>query len=179
MSNCIHHNVWDGMLYPFPNFSSCTIEVWEWISNFISHFTGHVITYPCWDLKLKHVSKRGPGHSQTLCISHRSHHYLNTRVPGRLSKGLRPSEVTTTLNFVYFYGCSNIFSIVEREGWFLCQLISQLAYHFLTRISIKIQTQEISLKKSSAKCWVILFRLWCFNRDQEAFRPPTKLWQCP
>ena len=25
------------------------IQVWEWISNFIPHFTGHVITYPCWD----------------------------------------------------------------------------------------------------------------------------------
>ena len=30
-------------------FMTCTIEVWEWISNLISHFTGHVITYPCWD----------------------------------------------------------------------------------------------------------------------------------
>ena len=35
-----------------------TVEVWEWISNFITHFTGHVITYPCWVLKLIHVSKR-------------------------------------------------------------------------------------------------------------------------
>ena len=25
-----------------------TVEVWEWISNFASNFTGHVITYPCW-----------------------------------------------------------------------------------------------------------------------------------
>ena len=35
--------------YPFPNFNDGTVEVWEWISNFIPHFTGHVITYPCWD----------------------------------------------------------------------------------------------------------------------------------
>ena len=26
-----------------------TVEVWEWINNFIPHFTRHVITYPCWD----------------------------------------------------------------------------------------------------------------------------------
>ena len=26
-----------------------TDEVWEWIINFIPHFTGHVISYPCWD----------------------------------------------------------------------------------------------------------------------------------
>ena len=35
--------------YPFINFNGATFEVWEWISNFIPHFTGHVITYPCWD----------------------------------------------------------------------------------------------------------------------------------
>ena len=28
---------------------NCTVSVKEWISNFIPHFTGHVITYPCWD----------------------------------------------------------------------------------------------------------------------------------
>ena len=25
------------------------VDVWEWISNFIPHFTDHVITYPYWD----------------------------------------------------------------------------------------------------------------------------------
>ena len=29
--------------------NGATAEDWEWISNFIPHFTGHVITYPCWD----------------------------------------------------------------------------------------------------------------------------------
>ena len=46
ISNYIHNNVWDEMTYPFWNFYDCTVEVWEWISNFIPHFTGHVITYP-------------------------------------------------------------------------------------------------------------------------------------
>ena len=36
--------MYDEITYPFPNFNSCTIEVWEWISNFIPHFTGYVIT---------------------------------------------------------------------------------------------------------------------------------------
>ena len=40
--------VWDKITYQFPNLSGATVEVWQWISNFISHFTGHVITYP-WD----------------------------------------------------------------------------------------------------------------------------------
>ena len=37
--------VWDEITYLFPNFSGATIEVWEQISNFILHFTGHVIIY--------------------------------------------------------------------------------------------------------------------------------------
>ena len=38
-----------GITYQFSNFNGVTVEVWEWISNFIPHFTGHVITHPCWD----------------------------------------------------------------------------------------------------------------------------------
>ena len=44
-----HYKVWDEIIYPFPNFNRATVEVWEWISNFIPHFIGHVITYSCWD----------------------------------------------------------------------------------------------------------------------------------
>ena len=49
ISNYIHCKVWGEITYPFPNFNGSTIEVWEWMSNFILHFTGHVITYPWWD----------------------------------------------------------------------------------------------------------------------------------
>ena len=51
--------MWGEITYPYPNFNGCTVEVWEWKSNLISHFTGLVITYPCWDLGFKsiHVSK--------------------------------------------------------------------------------------------------------------------------
>ena len=34
--------VWDEITYPFPNFNGRTIEVWEWISNFIPYFILHV-----------------------------------------------------------------------------------------------------------------------------------------
>ena len=30
-----------------PNFNGATVIVWEWISNYIPHFTRHVITYWC------------------------------------------------------------------------------------------------------------------------------------
>ena len=48
INDYIHYNVWDGIIYPFTNFNCCTVEVWKWISNFICHVIGQVITYPCW-----------------------------------------------------------------------------------------------------------------------------------
>ena len=38
--------MWDEITYPFLNFNGFTVEVLEWISNFISHCIGHAITYP-------------------------------------------------------------------------------------------------------------------------------------
>ena len=32
--------------YPFQDFNGCTVEVYEWISNFIPYFITDVITYP-------------------------------------------------------------------------------------------------------------------------------------
>ena len=43
MSNHMPSKVWDGIIYPFPNFNGGTVEVWEWISNFIPHFIMDVI----------------------------------------------------------------------------------------------------------------------------------------
>ena len=44
--------IWDEITYPFPNFNGFSIEIWKWISDFTPHFTGHVITYPCWNQSL-------------------------------------------------------------------------------------------------------------------------------
>ena len=41
--------MWDEITYQFPNFNGYTVEVWEWISNFISHIIMDVITYPSLD----------------------------------------------------------------------------------------------------------------------------------
>ena len=40
-------NVCDEINYPFPNVNGCTVQVWEWISNFITHFIMYIIIYPC------------------------------------------------------------------------------------------------------------------------------------
>ena len=37
--------MWDETTYPFLNFNSVTIEVKEWISNFIPHLTGNLIIH--------------------------------------------------------------------------------------------------------------------------------------
>ena len=50
--------VWGEIIYPFLNLNYATVEIWEWISNFIPPFIMDVISYPCWDQK--HVSERGP-----------------------------------------------------------------------------------------------------------------------
>ena len=42
--------MWADITYAFSNFKFATAEIWEWMSNLISHFTGHVITYPLWDI---------------------------------------------------------------------------------------------------------------------------------
>ena len=39
----INYKVWDDIAYPFQNINNLVIEVLEWVSNFISHFTGCVI----------------------------------------------------------------------------------------------------------------------------------------
>ena len=44
MSNYTHQNVSNEITYPSLNFNGATVEVQEWISNFIAHFTEHVIT---------------------------------------------------------------------------------------------------------------------------------------
>ena len=46
-SNHIFDKLWDEIIYPSPNFNGYTVEVWEWINNFIPYFTRHVIMYPC------------------------------------------------------------------------------------------------------------------------------------
>ena len=47
LSNHTSAKVWDEIIYPFANFSGCTVEVWELIGNFIPHIITDIINYPC------------------------------------------------------------------------------------------------------------------------------------
>ena len=44
ISNYIHYTVWDEITYPILNFNGATVDVKEWISNFIPHFIAYGIT---------------------------------------------------------------------------------------------------------------------------------------
>ena len=46
ISNHMLSKVGDEITCPFPNYNGFTVEVWEWISKFTSHFIMDVITYP-------------------------------------------------------------------------------------------------------------------------------------
>ena len=57
--NHMHGKVYDEITYPFSNFNDYTVEVWEWIDSCITHIIMDIIAYPCFGLRLNHVSKGG------------------------------------------------------------------------------------------------------------------------
>ena len=65
------------MTHPLPNFNGSTVKVSKWIINFIPHFTGHVITYPCWDwsetMLVKGLQIEKIDVTQVWCFVHRRH----------------------------------------------------------------------------------------------------------
>ena len=55
-----HYKMWGEIMHQFLNFNDATVEVYEWISNFIPHLTGTCDYLSMLGLKLIHVSKVGP-----------------------------------------------------------------------------------------------------------------------
>ena len=49
ISDYAQYKVWDEITYPLPNFNGATVEVWEWISNFILCCVIDLITSWYWD----------------------------------------------------------------------------------------------------------------------------------
>ena len=48
ISNHTSINMLVEIIHQFPNFNRCTVEVWEWISNFIRRGVMDA-TFPCWN----------------------------------------------------------------------------------------------------------------------------------
>ena len=74
ISNYIHYKVWDEITNPFLNFNGATVEVFEWISNFIPHLTGRVITYPCYDESQTMLVKGATGGGMLIQWARMRHH---------------------------------------------------------------------------------------------------------
>ena len=67
MSNHMPSKVCDEITYPYPNFNGCTVEVWEWINDFITHFIMRGCNYSSMPgLKLTILVKGAPGVRWTL-----------------------------------------------------------------------------------------------------------------
>ena len=45
ISKDIHYKLWDEITDPLPNYNGAAAEVWQLISNFVSHFTRDVIVH--------------------------------------------------------------------------------------------------------------------------------------
>ena len=58
MCKYIHYKMYDEITYPFPNFNGATVEVLEWISNFIHTLLGMWLLIHA-GITVKQISKRG------------------------------------------------------------------------------------------------------------------------
>ena len=47
VSNHIHFNVWDEIIYQFSNFNGTAVQVWEWLSNLITYFPEFKVILDC------------------------------------------------------------------------------------------------------------------------------------
>ena len=98
--------MWDEITFHFPNFNGATIEVWEWISNFIPPFTGYVITYFCWEYELICVDKRDPGEQPWSIRVNYSNELVNC------------NNETTDKQSMPQHACFGIYCVYQPDGRF-------------------------------------------------------------
>ena len=135
----IHYVVWDEITYSLPNFNGATIEVWEWISNFIPHFTGHVITYPCCET----VLVKGP--TDVLCtLSLHSHtQIINSLWPGdtiwwHRSRSTLAQVMASCLMAPYHYYLNQCWLIISEVLWFSSSVNFTGNVPYISYMSLKI-----------------------------------------
>ena len=97
--------VWDLIIYPFPNFNGCTVEVWEWISNFSPHFIMDEITYrgPSVQVGVMGYQCAGRSDGVPVCTLGPHYSYLHTGTPLLLPAHWDPITPTCKLRPHYSY----------------------------------------------------------------------------
>ena len=97
--------------------NSCTVEVWECISNFIPHFIMDMITYPCWDSNYYHISQ-GPGSYQfwlLLCLQICCYRMLVVNMPKQSQNQTRISPIQ--VNYAMFIELDVAIELVWNSLW--------------------------------------------------------------
>ena len=72
--------VWHGIVFSFPNFNGCTVDIWEWSRSFISHLIMDVIIYPYRDLSWS-MSVNGFSGSHAISNHQQLHSLMNKPTP--------------------------------------------------------------------------------------------------
>ena len=125
--------MWDEITYPFPNFSGC----WEWRSNFIVDFIGHVITHPCWDLSWSMLMKGA--------------HVIVKRLFAKKLEFLQISNLLSDLQLGFFLwrGMGDKLALVNINSLWLLKLLATLLFvKQLTTKNIKALHYWIFMKRN-------------------------------
>ena len=97
--------VWDEITYPFPNFSGCTVKVWEWIFN-PTLYNGHNYL-PILELMLNPVSKKGHWYESTA--------NMFAKIPWSHTATTRPSAIIGSL--VWWDAFLTAITLLARTNW--------------------------------------------------------------
>ena len=147
--------MWDDITSPIPNFNSATVEVWEWISNFISHCSGYDYL-SILGLNLIHVSKRGPSNwSWRMWVrltSPKPQHYRYTK-PVHVVNVLHTNKKWRWLRIVIFFINHNIQYLVFSHHFYKIPVFPQ---HILLLSLWKCRFQRLQYISITVDCPLIL-----------------------
>ena len=115
---------WNEISYPFPNVNSETVEVYEWLGNFIPPIKMDVILIL--GLKWNHVSKKGPSGVSELSLI-----VNNISCTRKYSKKLEFDKVYLYFkgyNIFQYYKCYKCYSWIQLKSATIAPLGSVAIY---------------------------------------------------
>ena len=96
----------DEITYVFPNFNGVSVEVWEWINNFLSQFAGHVTVCAC-GICVKSVGSAWTNFKCQILIEFRTELGSETAEPSSVEEFLSAFEFKTS--FTGTFSCKSHF----------------------------------------------------------------------
>ena len=120
ISNHISSKVCGEIICSVSNFDGCTIEVWEWINNFILHFKMDVIIFPCRDWSQSMLTKGATGIVAP---------WFSTGPPVQIKSGIQICHYVLMQCKI-----SEGFNNESHSTQFKCAILHQLCFAFNTLI---------------------------------------------